>query len=132
MSTENSTTTTTDSFDSHIVPAETKARKEREGDDYKHTPDNAKDPDSIHTADGYTVDTEGLVNNYAIEPEMYYEVPGDLGTEEPSVSLEAKAKSIAKNIEGKIEEVVGNLTRNPETQAEGKAKQAEAEALTKG
>jgi len=78
MNTESPIATTTDSFDPHIVPAETKARKEREGSNYKHTPDNAEDPDSIHTADGYTVDTEGLVNNYAVEPPMYEEDGGDL------------------------------------------------------
>lgn len=78
MNTESPIATTTDSFDPHIIPAETKARKEREGSNYKHTPDNAEDPDSIHTADGYTVDTEGLVNNYAVEPPMYVEEVGDL------------------------------------------------------
>jgi hypothetical protein len=73
MNAENKSDQTTDSFDAHIVPAETRARKEREGANYKHTPDNANDPASIHTADGYTVDTEGLINNYAVEPSMYVE-----------------------------------------------------------
>jgi len=85
MSTEVPTATTTDSFDPHIIPAETKARKQREGSDYKHTPDNAEDNDSIHTADGYTVDTEGLVNNYAVEPPMYLEETGDLKQETTNV-----------------------------------------------
>jgi hypothetical protein len=75
----------TDTFDAHIVPAETKARKEREGESYKHTPGNVEDPASIHTADGYTVDTEGLINNYAVEPPMYVEEPGDLAQEEVSL-----------------------------------------------
>lgn len=66
-----------DAYDAHIVPAETAARKEREGEDYKHTPDNLESANSINTTGGYTVDSEGLANNYAIEPEMYYEVPGD-------------------------------------------------------
>jgi hypothetical protein len=79
------TSVTTDSFDPHIVPAETKARKQREGTDYKHTPDNAADSNSIHTADGYTVDTEGLVNNYAVEPPMYVEEVGDLKQESLAV-----------------------------------------------
>jgi hypothetical protein len=56
-----------DTYDLHIVPAEIAVRKEREGDNYKHLPD----------VPGFTMDKEGLVNNYAIEPEMYYEVPGD-------------------------------------------------------
>lgn len=75
----------TDSFDAHIVPAETKARKEREGEYYKHTPDNVDDLDGIHTADGYTVDTEGLINNYAVEPTMYVEEPGDLAKKDLSL-----------------------------------------------
>lgn len=85
MSTEVPTATTTDSFDPHIIPAETKARKQREGSDYKHTPHNAEDTESIHTADGYTVDTEGLVNNYAVEPPMYLEEIGDLKQETTTV-----------------------------------------------
>lgn len=76
-----------DTYDRGIVPAETAARKEREGDKYKTVPteerlsdtptDNQTDADSIRTTDGYTVDREGLLNNYPVEPEMYYEVPGD-------------------------------------------------------
>lgn len=53
-------------YDRAITSAETAARKEREGDDFK---DNS--------AAGQTVDREGLANNYAVEPEMYYEEPGD-------------------------------------------------------
>lgn len=76
-----------DTYDPHIVPAETAARREREGSLYKQTPteereanaptDDQTENDSIHTTGGYTTDKEGLINNYAIEPEMYYEVPGD-------------------------------------------------------
>ncbi|MCY7322036.1 MAG: CsbD family protein [Phormidesmis sp. CAN_BIN36] len=42
------------------------------------------------------------------------------------MSLIDKAKATAKNIEGKVQEAVGELTGDPETQAEGKAKQVEA------
>jgi len=76
-----------DTYDRGIVPAETAARKEREGDNFKTLPteeakadaltDDQTDSESIRTTDGYTVDKEGLLNNYAVEPEMYYEVPGD-------------------------------------------------------
>ncbi len=52
-------------YDRAITSAETAARMEREGDNFKET------------APGQTVDREGLANNYAIEPEMYYEEPGD-------------------------------------------------------
>ncbi|MDZ8084087.1 MAG: hypothetical protein RMY16_00600 [Nostoc sp. DedQUE12b] len=76
-----------DTYDRGIIPAETAARMEREGDRYKTRPteereadaptDDQTDSGSIRTTDGYTVDKEGLLNNYAVEPEMYYEEPGD-------------------------------------------------------
>ena len=77
-----------DNYDRGIVPAETAARREREGDLYKTLPTEEREAsaptddqtdvgDSIRTTDGYTVDKEGLLNNYAVEPEMYYETPGD-------------------------------------------------------
>ncbi|MEH2288399.1 hypothetical protein [Nostoc sp.] len=74
-------------YDRGIIPAEIAARIEREGDNFKTTPteegeaeaptDDQTDSESIRTTDGYTIDNEGLSNNYAIEPEMYYEEPGD-------------------------------------------------------
>ena len=42
------------------------------------------------------------------------------------MSLKDKAKATAKNIEGKVQEAVGDVTGDPKTQAEGKEKQAEA------
>ncbi|MCF4967794.1 CsbD family protein [Nostoc sp. CMAA1605] len=42
------------------------------------------------------------------------------------MSLEDKAKATAKNIEGKAQEALGNVTGDPQDQAEGKAKQAES------
>ena len=53
-------------YDRAITSAETAARMEREGDNFKQT-----------SEPGQTVDKEGLANNYAVEPEMYYEEPGD-------------------------------------------------------
>lgn len=69
---------TPDSYDPHIIPAETAARKEREGDDFKHLHTHTEGSEKIETAGGFTVDKEGLINNFAIEPEMYYETRGDL------------------------------------------------------
>ncbi len=67
-----------DNYDPHITPAETAARKEREGDDYKKIPEG-------NLEGGAAIDNEGLLNNYAVEPEMYYEHPGDAEIEqEPS------------------------------------------------
>lgn len=61
-------------YDRGITSAETAARMEREQEEFKQTPDKDQDVD---TTSGYTVDREGLANNYAVEPEMYYEEPGD-------------------------------------------------------
>lgn len=66
-----------DTYDRGIVPAETAARREREGSEFKHVPHD--DRPETH---GYTVDKEGLANNYAIEPEMYINEPGDLRQEQ--------------------------------------------------
>jgi uncharacterized protein YjbJ (UPF0337 family) len=43
------------------------------------------------------------------------------------MSIEDKVRAAAKNIEGKIQEAVGEVTGDPKDKAEGKAKQAEAE-----
>jgi hypothetical protein len=74
-----------DNYDRGIVPAETAARKEREGENYKQLPDH---DETLDTTGGYTVDKEGLANNYAVEPEMYYEVPGDLRAKEAAEAAE--------------------------------------------
>ena len=67
-----------DTYDAHIIPAETAARRQREGAHYKHTPKSDRDDaDILDTTEGYAIDSEGLVNNYGVEPEMYFEIPGD-------------------------------------------------------
>lgn len=69
------------SYDLHITPAETAARMEREGAEYKHIPEHEVQSDlkaqEASSTEGVTIDSEGLLNNYAIEPEIYYDVPGD-------------------------------------------------------
>ncbi|MBR8831571.1 MAG: hypothetical protein N5P05_003057 [Chroococcopsis gigantea SAG 12.99] len=82
-----------DMYDRGIVPAETAARKEREGDAYKHIPEKEAEA-GLDTTGGYTVDKEGLLNNYAVEPEMYYEVPGDAAE-----TLEAETEERAAELE---------------------------------
>ncbi|ELS00067.1 CsbD family protein [Gloeocapsa sp. PCC 73106] len=42
------------------------------------------------------------------------------------MSLKDKAKATAKNVEGKVQEIKGDITGDPQDKAEGKAKQAEA------
>ncbi|BAY30631.1 MULTISPECIES: CsbD family protein [unclassified Tolypothrix] len=43
------------------------------------------------------------------------------------MSIENRVEATAKNIEGKVQEVIGEVTGNPADKAEGKAKQAEAQ-----
>jgi hypothetical protein len=81
-----------DSYDRGIIPAETAARIEREGEEYKQIPEQVED-ESLDTTGGFTVDREGLLNNYAIEPEMYYEVPGDARQQEEE-STEERAEEL--------------------------------------
>lgn len=110
--------TDVDTYDAHIVPAETAARMEREGSNFKTTPSQQKeemaatndqtDDESIDSTGGYTVDKEGLVNNYAIEPEMYVNEPGDL--------RDSEEDSVAKRVE-ELEEV--NEDKDGELTMEG-------------
>lgn len=75
-----------DTYDRGIVPAETAARKEREEEDFKDKPE--KKQSDLETTDGYTTDSEGLTNNYAVEPEMYVEKPGDLREAEEAATAD--------------------------------------------
>lgn len=86
-----------DGYDRGIVPAETAARMEREGEDFKELPEQEG---SIDTTGGYTVDREGLANNYAIEPEMYYETPGDAAAQEEAIKAERAQELKEINEEG--------------------------------
>lgn len=81
---------TPDSYDPHIIPSETAARKEREGENFKHLPEHPPGSESLDTTGGFTVDKEGLVDNFAVEPEMYYETPGDAAA--PSSGTESEAE----------------------------------------
>jgi hypothetical protein len=84
MNSPNNTQVAISHYDPHLIPAETAARQQREGKRFGRTPREQANHD--HTTvdaaasrrDGYTVDGEGLLNNYAIKPEMYINVPGDL------------------------------------------------------
>lgn len=42
------------------------------------------------------------------------------------MSLEDRAKATAKNLEGKAQEAMGEVTGDPQDKAEGKSKQGEA------
>jgi len=90
--------------DRGIIPAEVAARMEREGDAFRKTADEQADPESINVTGGATVDQEGLANNYAIEPEMYINEPGDLRQEEAERAAERaeQLKDVNQDEEGKL------------------------------
>ncbi|MHC5814474.1 MAG: hypothetical protein ACYT04_00650 [Nostoc sp.] len=114
-----------DTYDRGIIPAETAARIEREGNLYKTLPteekeadaptDDQTDPDSIRTTDGYTVDKEGLLNNYAVEPEMYYEEPGDARKQaaEDTAQRVEELGEVNQDEEGKLTEKGDKRGRGP-------------------
>jgi hypothetical protein len=101
-----------DTYDRGIVPAETAARKEREGEEYKQAPEPESDLD---TTGGYTVDKEGLANNYAIEPEMYYEVPGDRA----EIEAQEKAERAQEMIDVHDNDETGKLTEAGDQRGKG-------------
>lgn len=84
-------------YDRNITSAETAARIEREGGNFKELPEKEGDLD---TTAGYTVDREGLANNFAVEPEMYYEEPGDLRAKEEALKAERAEELKEINEEG--------------------------------
>ena len=66
-------------YDRNLISAEVAKRQEREGENFKKMPEpsQAEVDADLDTTGGYTMSREGLVNNYAVEPEMYYDTPGD-------------------------------------------------------
>lgn len=111
-------------YDPHIVPAETGARMEREGNTFRTIPskerdenaatDDQTDPGSIDTTGGYTVDKEGLIDNYAIEPEMYINEPGDLRQKEEQLKSER-----ANELRNLRQDEQGNLTMEEDKRPRG-------------
>lgn len=111
-------------FDPHIIPAETAARIAREGGNFMHTPTKEDDQnqevnqqapdDTIDTTGGYTVDKEGLLNNYAVEPEMYYDVPGDRKAQK-----EAAAAERASELQNVNQDEDGKLTMEQDSRPKG-------------
>lgn len=91
-------------YDPHLVPAETAARAEREGKHFGHVDHDPANPEQLHTRDGYTIDQEGLINNYAIEPPMYINEPGDLAEMEKEIAAQRAAdrKALSEDEEGKL------------------------------
>jgi len=91
-------------YDPHIIPAESAARRDREGKYFGHTSREQADGESSHPTDGYSVDKEGLLNNYPIEPEMYVNVPGDLEEQAAQDVIERahQLQELSEDEEGKL------------------------------
>ncbi|MBE9125647.1 MULTISPECIES: hypothetical protein [unclassified Coleofasciculus] len=92
-------------YDRNIMPAETAARHDREGSNFKSIPtEEQTDPNQINTTAGYTVDNEGLVNNFAVEPEMYVDEPGDLREkgERGEAERTRELKQLQKDSQGEL------------------------------
>jgi len=45
------------------------------------------------------------------------------------MSIEDRAKAVAKNVEGKVQEAIGDVTGDPKDKIEGKDKQDQAAAM---
>ncbi len=92
-------------YDPHIIPAESVARAAREGEHFGHVDrDDLADKKHIHTRDGYTIDQEGLINNYAVETEPYIKEPGDLKEKEQELSAQRRRElqELSENEEGRL------------------------------
>ena len=104
----------TSTADRGIVPSEVAARMDREGDDFKKTADEQAGAESLDVTAGATVDQEGLANNFAVEPEMYYETPGDMEQQQQEDTA-ARSQELAEANEDKQ----GDLTMEGDQRGRG-------------
>ena len=105
MKNQNDANSTISHYDPHIIPAESAARAAREGEHFGHVEhDDPADKEHLHTRDGYTIDQEGLINNYPVEPEMYVRVPGDLKEQEEKDLIQRRHEllELSSDEEGKL------------------------------
>ena len=105
METKSDSHETVSHYDPHLIPAESAAREIREGEHFGHVEhDDPADKEHIHTRDGYTIDQEGLINNYAVEPEVYIKEPGDLKEKEQALKAQRRRElqELSEDEEGKL------------------------------
>ena len=113
MAADNKQRAEKDGYDRNIIPAETAARIEREGEGFKQQPEETEG--ELDITGGFTVDNEGLANNYAVEPEMYYEERGDLRAKEEAEAVR-RAKELA-DVNNNQED--GKLTMEDDNRGKG-------------
>lgn len=102
----------TDGYDRFMVATETASRQAREGESFGRTPEGESD---IDTTNGFTVDREGLANNYAVEPEIYAEVPGDMKKRNQA----AEAARVKTRLEAQQTDENGKLTMGSDDRGQG-------------
>ncbi|MDY6802354.1 MAG: hypothetical protein SXA11_00895 [Cyanobacteriota bacterium] len=100
-------------FDKNITPSDVASRMEKEGDSFKTTPDAEKE--DANTADGYTSDREGRLNNFAVEPEVYVNEPGDLKEKNEAI----KAERAGQKLEANQTDEDGKLTMSSDDRTKG-------------
>ncbi|MDJ1175750.1 hypothetical protein [Roseofilum capinflatum] len=99
-------------YDRAIPPTETASRQEREGENFKQTPDA---DGGIDTTGGYTMDREGKLNNFAVEPQMYVETPGDL--DHKDAQLESQRQGTYQEVKETDED--GKLSMKDDNRGKG-------------
>ena len=106
-------------YERGIVPSEVAARKQREGELFGKTAKTNKQDNlkGANTTGGYTLDQEGLTNNYAVEPETYINEPGDL--RQAKEDLAAKR---AHELNALAADEAGKLTMEDDTRHKGQGR----------
>jgi hypothetical protein len=104
----------TSTADRGIIPAEVAARMDREGEDFKKTAEEQAGAESLDVTGGATVDQEGLANNYAVEPEMYYDTPGDR-----TAMIEAEETDRQQTLDEANTDKEGQLTEEGDRRGKG-------------
>lgn len=96
--TNNNKTTIHYSDGSELIPAEVKAREQREGNEPPNEPiaeeKAATEGPDVKTTKGYTVDRMGLVNNYPTTPDMYAQKEKRVGFTEYAEMVNGRAAMI--------------------------------------
>lgn len=104
----------TSTADRGIIPSEVAARMDREGEDFKKTAEEQAGAESLNVTGGATVDQEGLANNYAVEPEMYYDTPGDR-----TAMIEAEEADRQQTLDEANTDKEGQLTEEGDRRGKG-------------
>lgn len=62
-----------------VIPSNVDVNKNIKNIRAEAAQEEADDPEPLHTTHGYALDEAGRLDNFAIEPQIYIDEPGDLG-----------------------------------------------------